>query len=176
MVLTLLRHASPAVEYRGCYNGHTDIPIDVALFEQDKIQPLANRPFDRIYSSDLQRCTATLEMMGITAFITDSRLREVRFKPSIEGKTFSQIEASEDFDPRALDSREAWHHYVCDESLPSFRTRIQSFLDELDGHENVLICSHGGTIRMILSLLNPAIEDKPLGYLDHIMQEILWKA
>ncbi|MDQ1298417.1 MAG: hypothetical protein QG558_956 [Campylobacterota bacterium] len=168
MGLTLLRHASPPLKHHGCYNGHTDIPIDTAFFEHDKIQALLHHPFDRIYSSDLQRCTATLEMMGITAFTTDSRLREVRFKPSIEGKTFSQIEASEDFDPRALDSREAWHHYVCDESLPSFRTRIQSFLDELDDHENVLICSHGGTIRMILSLLNPAIEDKSLGYLGHI--------
>jgi alpha-ribazole phosphatase/probable phosphoglycerate mutase len=168
MALTLLRHASPPLEYHGCYNGHTDIPIDTAFFEQNKIQPLANRPFDRIYSSDLQRCTATLEMMGITAFTTDSRLREVRFKPPIEGKTFSQIEASEDFNPHALDSREAWHRYVCDESLPSFRTRIQSFLDELEQDKNILVCAHGGTIRMILSLLSQSIEDKPLGYLNHI--------
>lgn len=168
MGLTLLRHAPPPLEYHGCYNGHTDIPIDTALFEHDKIQSLLHRSFDRIYSSDLQRCSATLEMMGIPSFTTDPRLREVRFKPSLEGKTFSQIEASEDFDPRSLDSREAWHHYVCDESLCLFQTRIQSFLDELDGHENVLICSHGGTIRMILSLLNPVIEDKPLGYLGHI--------
>lgn len=168
MALTLLRHAPLQAKHHGCYNGHTDIPIDTALFERDKIQTLLSRPFDRVYSSDLQRCTATLETMGITAFTPDPRLREVRFKPFIEGKTFSQIEASENFDPRSLDSREAWHHFICDESLPLFRARIQSFLEELEYDKNVLICTHGGTIRMILSLLNPAFEDKSLGYLDHI--------
>lgn len=168
MGLTLLRHAPLEAKHHGCYNGHTDLPIDIALFEQDKIQPLVNRPFDRVYSSDLQRCTVTLETMGITAFTTDPRLREVRFKPSIEGKNFVQIEASEDFDSRCLDSQESWHDYICDESLPSFRTRIQSFLDELNRNENVLICTHNGTINMILSLLNPALEDTSLGYLDHI--------
>lgn len=168
MELTLLRHASPHEKFHGCYNGHTDIPIDLARFGHDKIQPLLHHHFDRIYSSDLQRCTATLETMGITVFTTDSRLREVRFKPSIEGKTFAQIEASDDFDPRVLASREAWHYYVCDESLPIFRTRIESFLDELNSGENILICSHGGTIAMILSLLDPALEYEPVGYLDYI--------
>lgn len=168
MELTLLRHASPHEKFHGCYNGHTDIPIDVTLFEHAKTQPLLHRHFDHIYSSDLQRCTATLETMGTTAFTTDSRLREVRFKPSIEGKTFAQIEASEGFYPRVLDSREAWHHYVCDEPLPVFRTRIQNFLDELPQDKNILICSHGGTIRMILSLINPDAEETALGYLDYI--------
>lgn len=168
MELTLLRHASPHEKFHGCYNGHTDIPIDVTRFEHTKIQPLLHCHFDRIYSSDLQRCTATLETMGITAFTTDPRLREVCFKPSIEGKTFAQIEASDHFDPRVLHSREAWHHYVCDESLPIFRARIQSFLDELEYDKNILVCAHGGTINMILSLLNPALEDKAVGYLDYI--------
>lgn len=168
MALTLLRHAPPSPEYHGCYNGHTDIPIDLSLFEYDKIQTLLHCQFDRIYSSDLKRCTATLETMGITTFTTDPRLREVRFKPSIEGKNFAKIEASEDFDPRSLDSIEAWHQYVCDESLPIFKSRIQSFLDELDQDENILICTHSGTIRMILSLLTPALENEPLGYLGHI--------
>lgn len=168
MGLTLLRHAPPPRKYYGCYNGHTNIPIDTTLFEHDKIQPLLHRQFDRIYSSDLQRCTATLETVGITEFTPDSRLREVRFKPSIEGKTFSQIEASENFDSRSLDSMEAWHHYICDESLAVFKARVQHFLNELVPDESVLICSHGGTISMILSLLSPAIENKSLGYLGHI--------
>lgn len=168
MELTLLRHASPHEKFHGCYNGHTDIPIDIARFEHDKIQPLLRRHFDCIYSSDLQRCTATLETMGITAFTPDHRLREVRFKSSIEGKTFAQIEATEGFDPRVLESKETWHHYVCDEPLPSFRTRIERFLNELPKEGNILVCAHGGTIAMILSLLNPALEYEPVGYLGHI--------
>lgn len=168
MELTLLRHAAPYQAYHGCYNGHTDIPIDTALFEHGKIQTLLHRSFDRIYSSDLQRCTQTLTMMGVTAFTTDIRLREVCFKPSIEGKSFSQIEALEDFDPHALDSKETWHPYVCDESLPVFQARVQSFLNELNPNENILICTHGGTINMVLSLLNPTVADTSLGYLEHI--------
>ncbi|HQS67057.1 MAG TPA: histidine phosphatase family protein [Sulfuricurvum sp.] len=168
MELTLLRHAPPHQEYYGCYNGHTDIPIDIACFEHAKIQPLLHHQFDRIYSSDLQRCTATLEAMGVTAFIADARLREVRFKPSIEGKTFAQIEGQEDFNSRYLDSKESWHKYICDESFEIFQARIQSFLDELPKDKNILICSHGGTISMVLSLLNTTIENNSLKYLDHI--------
>lgn len=168
MGLTLLRHAPPYREYHGCYNGHTDIPIDTALFEHDKTQTLLHRSFDRIYSSDLQRCTTTLETIGITSFRTDLRLREVRFKPFIEGKTFAQIETADDFDPRCLDSQESWHEYVCDEPLEVFKARIQNFLDELPKDEDILICSHGGTISMLLSLLTPSITHKPLGYLEHV--------
>lgn len=168
MVLTLLRHAPLEAKYHGCYNGHTDLPIDIALFEHDKIQTLLHHSFDSVYSSDLQRCTATLEMLRISSFQTDPRLREVRFKPSIEGKTFAQIETADDFHPRCLDSQESWHEYICDEPLETFKTRIQNFLDELPKDKNILICSHGGTISMLLSLLNPSITHKPLGYLEHV--------
>ena len=168
MGLTLLRHAPPYREYHGCYNGHTDIPIDTTLFEHSKIQTLLHRSFDRVYSSDLQRCTTTLETMGITAFTADPRLREVRFKPFIEGKTFAQVEASEDFYPHCLDSQESWHEHICDEPFEIFKARIESFLNELPKDKNILICTHAGTIRMILSLLNSSITHKPLVYLSHI--------
>ncbi len=168
MELTLLRHAPLPTAYHGRYIGHTDIPIDETLFEHNKIEHLLHQKFDRIYSSDLVRCTATLERMGMGSFITDSRLREVRFKPSIEGKSFAQIEAMESFNPDALNSKESWHHYVCDESSLMFQSRIECFLNELPKDGSVLICTHGGTIAMILSLLNPVLSDEPLGYLDYI--------
>lgn len=168
MELTLLRHAPPPREYHGCYNGHTDIPIEEALFAPEGVQPLLHRRFDRIFSSDLQRCTATLEMIGFTTFTPDIRLREVRFKPSVEGKLFSEIEALDDFSPHVLKSKESWHHYICDESLPVFQARIQNFLNGLNHDEVVLICTHGGTIDMILSLLDPNVTHKSLKYLEHI--------
>lgn len=168
MELTLLRHAPPAVDYHGRYIGHTDIPIDETLFKRDKTEPLSNQDFDRIYSSDLKRCIQTFKTIGIHSFTIDSRLKEVRFKPSIEGKTFSEIEAMDSFNPDALDSKESWHRFVCDEPIEVFQARIESFLNELPKEGNVLICAHGGTIAMILSLLNPALLDGPLGYLDYI--------
>ncbi|MCK9371912.1 MAG: histidine phosphatase family protein [Sulfuricurvum sp.] len=167
MGIILLRHAPPAAEYHGRYNGHTDIPIDPTLFDETKIAALAHQKFDRIYASDLCRCTETLRRMGMEHFTTDPRLREVRFKPLIEGKSFEQIERMENFDPRALESMESWHAYVCDEPLEMFRERVQSFLEELPNDETILICSHGGTIGMIRSLLDTTPASTPLGYLDH---------
>lgn len=169
MELTLLRHAAPALAYHGRYIGHTDIRIDKTLFERSKIEHLTAQRYDRIYCSDLARCTATLERMGIDHFVTDERLREVRFKPSIEGKNFAEIEAMEDFDPASLDSQESWHRAVCDEPIEAFRFRVQSFLDELPKNETILICSHAGTMTIILSLLNAEISTYSFGYLDHIV-------
>ncbi|MFA6188668.1 MAG: histidine phosphatase family protein [Sulfuricurvum sp.] len=169
MELTLLRHAPPPTAYHGRYIGHTDIEIDGALFERDKIEHLLNQDFDCIYSSDLVRCTATLEKMGMTPFIADSRLREVCFKPSFEGKNFAQIEAMDTFDPNALDSKESWHRFVCDEPIEVFQARIKHFLNELPKEGSVLICTHGGTIQMILSMLDPHASNLPVGYLDAIL-------
>jgi len=167
MELTLLRHAPPHREYHGCYNGHTDIPIDTALFDPGKIESLLHHQFDRIYSSDLKRCTSTLTMMGITVFTTDIRLREVCFKPSIEGKNFAQIEAADDFNPHCLDSQESWHDYICEESRDTFSSRIESFLKELPRDKTILICAHAGTIQKILSLLASVTISKPLNYLEY---------
>lgn len=168
MELTLLRHAPLPVAYHGRYIGHTDVMIDDTLFEREKIEHLLNQDFDRIYSSDLVRCTATLEIMEMKPFITDSRLREVRFKPSIEGKNFAQIEVMDDFTPNTLDSKENWHRLICEESSLMFQSRIENFLNELPKEGKILICAHGGSIGMILSLLAPAYSDEPLGYLDYI--------
>lgn len=167
MELTLLRHAAPPLAYHGCHIGHTDIDIDERLFDYDKVQPVTRQHYDAVYSSDLRRCTATLKRMGIENFILDARLREVRFKPGIEGKTFAEIEKQGDFDPHFLNSPESWHRYVCDESRESFRSRIRSFLDELPQDSRVLLCTHAGTIAMIFSILKPMLPPLSFGYQDH---------
>ncbi|KFN38786.1 MAG: hypothetical protein JU82_10070 [Sulfuricurvum sp. MLSB] len=124
MALILLRHAPPPHEYHRCYLGHTDVGIDATLFDEAKIAPLLSERFDRIYSSDLLRCTQTLEAIGLRGYTADPRLREVRFRTSFEGKTFEQVERMREYDPAVLDSAEAWHDFVCDESSEAFRRRI----------------------------------------------------
>lgn len=161
MVLTLLRHAPLPAEYSGRYIGHTDIAIDPALFAP--ITP--PQAYDRIYSSDLIRCTQTLERLGYQNFCTNERLREVRFKEQFEGKSFEEIERTEEYDPCFLESEEQWHDFVCDESREAFRERIASFLDDLPRHQHILVCSHGGTIAEILSQLHQI--PKRLDYLEY---------
>lgn len=168
MALILLRHAPPAPEYHKCYLGHTDVGIEAALFDEAKIAPLLHERFDLIYSSDLLRCTQTLDTMGLQGYITDQRLREVRFKDAYEGKTFARIETMPEYDAAYLDSPEAWHNFVCDESSEAFRHRIGSFLAELDPRLNILVCTHGGTIKTILSLLDQPEPHCAPTYLDYV--------
>lgn len=161
MELTLLRHAAPSITYQGRYLGHTDVPIDPELFTPI----LLPYTYDAIYSSDLLRCTQSLQACGYVDFMTDVRLREVRFKERFEMKSFAEIEKMEGYHPRFLESKEAWHDFVCDESREAFRGRIAAFLDDLPCLQNVLICSHGGAIAEILTLLNG--ESKRIDYLEY---------
>jgi alpha-ribazole phosphatase/probable phosphoglycerate mutase len=170
--LILLRHAAPPASLHRRYLGHTDIGIDPDLFDAAKISPLLGIPYDRVYSSDLSRCTRTLEKMEITDFVTDPRLREVRFRKEIEGKTFEEIEATEEFDPRFLESMERWHGFVCEEPLAAFRERIRNFLDTLPQNGELLVCAHAGTIREILSQLSPGCEPITPGYLEYTIVRV----
>jgi alpha-ribazole phosphatase len=161
MPITLLRHAPIPKGYHGRYLGHTDIPIDYELFTPITLP----QKYDLIYSSDLNRCTQTLEALGYTDVIPDTRLREVCFKEMFEGKNFEEIERMKEYSPQFLESRESWHTFICEESIENFRGRIQSFLEELPSDQNILICSHAGTLYEMLSLLNSL--PKRLDYLEH---------
>ena len=144
--LTLLRHAPVVTSNEGCYNGWIDIDI-----KDEKLVLKIDTEFDAIYSSDLKRCRQTLDALGYTNYQIDKNLREIKFKDGIEGKNFQALNPPS----TTLKDMESWYEYICDESVESFRKRVEIFLKQLEG-ENILICSHGGTIRMILSL----IEDK----------------
>lgn len=172
MELTLLRHAPLPKHFQKRYIGHSNIAIDTTLFEKNKIAPLMGKKYDALYSSDLLRCTQTLEQCGFECFIPDTRLREVRFKSHIEGKNFGEIETMDDFDPIFLESQESWHAYICDESIDVFQSRIKCFLDELPREGNVLLCSHAGTIREILRVLDSLNPPKTVDYLDYTIVRV----
>jgi broad specificity phosphatase PhoE len=161
MSLTLLRHAPLSEEYHGRYIGHTDLSIDSELFSPI----ILPHTYELIYSSDLCRCTQTLEALGYSDVKTDERLREVAFKKRFEGKSFEEIEKMEEYDPSFLESQESWHTFICEENSEHFHRRIETFLEELPLDKNILICSHAGTIREILSLLKS--EPKRLDYLEY---------
>lgn len=162
MVLTLLRHGPLAHRHQGRYNGWSDLPIDPTLWDGSAARALQERDFDGIFSSDLRRCTQTLELLGFGDYRSDRRLREVRFKLHIEGKSFDEISRLPDYDPSLLESPRRWHDFVCDESPESFRGRIESFLADLPGTGEILICSHAGTLREMLKILGQ--EERSLNY------------
>jgi len=166
MALTLLRHAALGKKHQNRYNGWTNLSINPTLFEAHKVALLQIQKFDIVYSSDLIRCTQTLEMMGITNYRTDKRLREVRFKDKIEGLNFNEIEKLSDYKSSYIETKEAWHTYICAESQIDFEKRIQSFLAELPKDKEILICSHAGTLQKIMLFLGYA--KHKIAYLEHI--------
>ena len=156
MAITLLRHASLGEKYVDRYNGWTDISIDPILFDEKKISILKNIEFDFIYSSDLLRCTQTLDMMDMDEYFTDARLREVRFRDEIEGKSFKEVQNLPSYKSHYTEERDRWHQYICDEHPALFERRIKSFLKDLPRDKEILVCSHGGTLQKMMVLLGYA--------------------
>ena len=169
MVLTLLRHAPLHPKYQGRYNGWTDLEIEPSLFDAKAVEILTKIPFDHIYSSDLLRCTQTLTYMGIEHYTTDERLREVRFKAHIEGKSFQEITTHPSYDESMLESRERWHNYICAESQQAFERRIRAFLHNLPKEGEILICSHAGTLQKMLYMLG--LSKEKIDYLEFVRME-----
>ncbi|WP_072680621.1 histidine phosphatase family protein [Arcobacter sp. LA11] len=151
VLITLLRHAPLALKYQNRYIGHTDISIDKSLTDISKLDIIKNRKYDYIYSSDLLRCTETLDLIGFD-YVKDARLREIRFKEEFEGKSFAEVAELDSYNMKYLSSMKSWHKYIADESLDDFENRIKDFLENLPKDGDILICSHGGTIKMLHSI------------------------
>lgn len=151
-IITLLRHAPLPLKYQKRYIGHSDINIDLSLIDFSFLDEIQKRDYDLILSSDLKRCTQTLDLLDLP-YKKDKRLREVEFKEEFELKNFDEIEKTDIFDKKYLDSFLAWHEFICKESFSDFQNRVKQFLQQLPKDRSVLICSHGGTIKMINSIL-----------------------
>lgn len=166
MALTLLRHAALEKKYAHRYNGWTDISIDPSLFNEKGVAILKQIDFDFIYSSDLGRCTQTLDMMNIEDYFTDTRLREVRFRDEIEGLNFNEIEKLPSYRSLYTEERDRWHRYICEEHPALFEARVKNFLADLPRDKEILICSHSSTLEKMMVLLGYA--KQKINYLEWI--------
>ncbi|RXK14223.1 hypothetical protein CP965_01895 [Halarcobacter mediterraneus] len=150
--ITFLRHAPLPLKNQKCYNGHIDLEIDTLLVDYKKIENLQKQKYDLVYSSDLKRCTQTLDLLNFS-YKKDERLREVKFKDEFEGKSFDEISKMPIYDEKYLSSFESWHKFIAKESIKEYKQRVNSFLSELPKDKEILVCSHGGTIKLIHSIL-----------------------
>ena len=169
MALTLLRHAPLRRRDQKRYNGWTNLHIDPIRFKKEAVETLCRQHFDHVYSSDLLRCQETLVSMGISDYTTDARLREVRFKAHIEGLSYREVSHRADFDEALLEDHRAWHRYICAEGYEAFVRRIRSFLADLPQNREILVCTHGGVMQQMLTLLH--LPTQQIGYLDWIRIE-----
>ena len=127
------------------------------LHQLDRLKSeLQSKEFDRIFTSDLQRCLETLDYFELQQKATlDDRLREMNFG-DWEGKTYNELK-----DVTAYQNwLENWE-VTCipnGESGKVFSSRIDSFFQDLFQQSNdlertqkYLIITHGGVIRYAVS-------------------------
>jgi len=159
MKITFVRHAQVEEAYIGRYNGH----IDIGLSENGKLQAkelakkLQHEEFDKIYCSDLIRARETLEAFKLSGeVIFSDRLREKSWGVH-EGKSFDEIVA----EGIEYENFEQWISALDGEDIALYTKRVKEYFYNTilkDKSENILIVTHSGTIKSIISL----IENIPL--------------
>jgi broad specificity phosphatase PhoE len=165
----LIRHGQTDwnVVYR--WQGHTDIPLNDIGREQARRlgQHLLNVPIDRAISSDSTRAyeTAQLALGGRDLPITtDPAWREFH-AGILEGKTWTEIQAEHADCVTGMNTDFYGYVFPGGESRGAMQTRalaaFQKLLDDGQG-ENILIVSHGMTIRTVLAGLFPDTIKHPM--------------
>lgn len=154
MELYLIRHTSVDVSKDICY-GFSDVDVS------DKFETEANRLKNLfleqrgfvVYSSSLTRCTKLAKYIFNDEIITDDNLKELNFG-DWELKSWNDIDKSDEF-----------HYWAEDvvtrpcpngESFNDLLKRVKSFYNKIIDDKNlskVVIVTHGGVIRSILSCL-----------------------
>lgn len=153
-----VRHGETLWNKNGRFQGHSDIALSFeGRLQAEKARDrLATEEFDAVYSSDLSRAKETAEILCQDRKINieiEQRLRECCFG-QWEGKTYQEIlDASPDM-------IQTWHRdpgsfTIPDgEAMDDVKDRVKAaVLDICKNHPDsqVLVVSHGGIIRMVLS-------------------------
>ena len=164
----LLRHEEVEKKYRNRYYGH----LDVKLSARGKVRALRiakklNKiEFDAIYSSDLSR----------TRFMLNGLEQKVKpiFTESLREKSWGKHEGLSSNNLEALGFEyknfEQWVSQLDGESLDEFKARVFNFYDYLLSlkRKKILVVTHSGVIRTILSRLNSLtleeVFSQPLAY------------
>ena len=131
----------------------------------DLKQELSNVVFDYVFSSPLQRAmTTAVSIVGDYIDITyDERLKE-RSYGDWSGLNKSDVRAKIG-DDAFYSARRGWDTSPPNgESLKDVSLRVASFIDSLPSSGNILVVSHGNTIRAISVLLGINTEDEVSSY------------
>lgn len=144
----MIRHTSVDVPAGVCY-GFSDVPLKSSFqaeAETVKVQ-LADKTFDRIYSSPLSRCTLLADYCGYSSPILDPRIKELNFG-DWEMKSWMNIDKTE-----AAAWFADWLNCPAKngESYRMMQKRVDNFMDEIksSGAQSVCLFTHGGVIRLI---------------------------
>lgn len=154
----LVRHGQTEHNVKKILQGHLDIDVNEKGTEQAKLVARAFAPIslDALVSSDLVRCKSTvLEIEGLQSQRTEVKysenLRE-RHMGHIQGMFLKDVvmKYGENFD--------------IGEGKVNFRKRVlqewQTIVKVYSNDSNVLLCTHGGFLRMLTKVLYEEFEYK----------------
>ncbi|PNV83167.1 MAG: phosphoglycerate mutase [Sulfurimonas sp.] len=165
MRVTLVRHAEVDEKYHGCYNGHNDIGLSKkgSLQAKELAKELDALKFDAVLCSDLRRAKETLQhsLHAKDAFYTD-KLREKSWGRH-EGLSFDEIISQGEIE--YLDFLQ-WIEALEGEPYKEFVKRVNEFFLEFLPSlkkESVLVITHAGIIRVLLSIINSTTLEKAFG-------------
>lgn len=168
MRMTLLRHGEVEKAYRQCYNGHIDIGLsDKGVEDAQRLAlHLDKQDFDAIYCSDLKRTRQTLEPLVASSMrplpVFTECLREKSWGVH-EGMTYESIVERDGLN---YESFEQWIRALDGEPYDTYIQRISDFFTEFlpaQEHDDVLIVTHAGVIRVLIHLLQKISLEEAFG-------------
>jgi len=146
-----VRHAQSEYNKKKLFTGWHDPDLTEHGIHKahDLKEELYGVNFDRIYSSPLQRALHTAQILVDDQEISiDERLKE-RSYGDWSAKNKEEVKLSEGVD-NYYAARRGWEiSPPGGESLKDVSIRVQSFINELPNTGNILVVSHGNTIRAI---------------------------
>lgn len=170
LTIWLARHGETDSNAAGMYQGQLDVPLNARGEEQARrlAAGLARLPFrfDAIYASDLGRAARTAEIVATANGLPvshDPNLREMHYG-ALQGVRYDR--AAEVLAAHGVS--DSWGHGLPagrgfappdGESLVKLRRRARTFVVELDQRHppdtgaQVLVVSHGGLLRVLLTVL-----------------------
>ena len=158
--LFLLRHAEVEARYQRIFGGQIDMDLSPRGHEQAAAlaKHLGNHAFDAIYASPMKRVQQTLAPVAAGRKQTPiilAGLREVHFG-DWTGLGWEEVKTR--FNVSAFQWLEKLEQAAIPnaESAKTFRARVEPCVEQiLRDHpgQSVAVVCHGGTIRMILSIL-----------------------
>ena len=158
--LILVRHALTVDKQKSRLSGHIDSSISEEGREQiDKITNyLKDFDIDKIYTTTSSRTKDTVKKLSELKFIEiieKESLKEISFG-DFEGLTFDEIKDKYPKEFQDMIEKGYEYKYPNGESLIDSYNRVCIELDNIisnNDNRTILICSHGGTIRNIITYL-----------------------
>ncbi len=158
--LILIRHGKTTCNESGLLSGTTDsILSEVGQLQAKKITNyLKDEKIDKIYATPFSRTINTIKELADLKNIEvqeNNKLNEINFG-DFESITFDEIKEKYPKEVEKMINQGNSYKYPNGESLEETFERVKDEIDKIlqeSQDSTVLICSHGGTIRNIISYL-----------------------